>query len=260
MKQNKLWYSGFIYSLGALIGLIIVWQLVVLITDVPRFILPPPALVYTAFVENWRLIAEHGLVTFTEVMLGLMIGIFLGVATALQLELSPTARLFLRPILVFSQAIPVFALAPVLTLWLGYGLISKVTMAVLIIYFPVTSAFFDGLRKTPPGLLDLATVMQATNLRTLFYLKIPAAMPSLLSGVRLAAVYAPIGATIGEWVGSSEGLGYLMLLANGRVKTDLMFAALFSLGALSMSLYGLINVLIRQFLFKYENPSERKSL
>ena len=149
MKQNKLWYSGFIYSLGALIGLIIVWQVVVLITDVPRFILPPPALVYTAFVENWRLIAEHGLVTFTEVMLGLMIGILLGVATALQLELSPTARLFLRPILVFSQAIPVFALAPVLTLWLGYGLISKVTMAVLIIYFPVTSAFFDGLRKTP---------------------------------------------------------------------------------------------------------------
>ena len=102
--------------------------------------------------------------------------------------------------------------------------------------------------------------MQATNLRTLFYLKIPAAMPSLLSGVRLAAVYAPIGATIGEWVGSSEGLGYLMLLANGRVKTDLMFAALFSLGALSMSLYGLINVLIRQFLFKYENPSHRNSL
>ena len=260
MKQNKLWYSGFIYSLGALIGLIIVWQVVVLTTDVPRFILPPPVLVYKAFVENWRLIAEHGLVTFTEVILGLTIGILFGVATALQLEMSPTARLCLRPILVFSQAIPVFALAPVLTLWLGYGLISKVTMAVLIIYFPVTSAFFDGLRKTPPGLLDLATVMQATNLRTLFYLKIPAAMPSLLSGVRLAAVYAPIGATIGEWVGSSEGLGYLMLLANGRVKTDLMFAALFSLGALSISLYGLINVLIRQFLFRYENPSDRKSL
>ncbi len=258
MKKNKTRYSGLIYSITALFGLIVVWQGVVLFTGVPRFILPPPALVFTAFVENWRLIAEHGLVTFTEVILGLIIGIFLGMATALQLEISPTARLFLRPILVFSQAIPVFALAPVLTLWLGYGLISKVTMAVLIIYFPVTSAFFDGLRKTPPGLLDLATVMQAKNLRTLFYLKIPAAMPSLLSGVRLAAVYAPIGAIIGEWVGSSEGLGYLMLLANGRVKTDLMFAALFSLGALSMSLYGLVNVLIRQFLYKYENPINKK--
>tara|TARA_A200000113_G_scaffold190545_1_gene178944 strand:+ start:582 stop:1364 length:783 start_codon:yes stop_codon:yes gene_type:complete len=255
MKKNKTRYSGLIYSITALFGLIVVWQGVVLFTGVPRFILPPPALVFTAFVENWRLIAEHGLVTFTEVILGLIIGIFLGMATALQLEISPTARLFLRPILVFSQAIPVFALAPVLTLWLGYGLISKVTMAVLIIYFPVTSAFFDGLRKTPSGLLDLAKVMQATNLRTLFYLKIPAAMPSLLSGIRLAAVYAPIGATIGEWVGSSEGLGYLMLLANGRVKTDLMFAALFTLGALSIALYGLINVTIHKFLFIYENSS-----
>ena len=255
MKQNKIQYSGLIYSIAALTGLIVVWQAVVLFSGVPRFILPPPALVYMAFVENWRLIVDHGLVTFTEVILGLMIGIFLGIGTALQLEMSSSARLFLRPILVFSQAIPVFALAPVLTLWLGYGLISKVTMAVLIIYFPVTSAFFDGLRKTPPGLLDLATVMQATNLRTLFYLKIPAAMPSLLSGIRLAAVYAPIGATIGEWVGSSEGLGYLMLLANGRVKTDLMFAALFTLGTLSVSLYGFINVLIRQFFFRYENPS-----
>ena len=255
MKQNKTRYSSLIYSIAALAGLIVVWQGVVLFTGVPRFILPPPALVFKAFVENWRLIADHGLVTFTEVILGLTIGIFLGLATALQLEISPTARLFLRPILVFSQAIPVFALAPVLTLWLGYGLISKVTMAVLIIYFPVTSAFFDGLRKTPPGLLDLAKVMQATNLRTLFYLKVPAAMPSLLSGIRLAAVYAPIGATIGEWVGSSEGLGYLMLLANGRVKTDLMFAALFTLGALSIALYGLINVIINKFLFIYENSS-----
>ena len=259
MKKNKMRYSGLIYSITALAGLIVVWQGVVLFTGVPRFILPPPALVFTAFVENWRLIAEHGMVTFTEVILGLIIGIFLGIATALQLEISPTARLFLRPILVFSQAIPVFALAPVLTLWLGYGLISKVTMAVLIIYFPVTSAFFDGLRKTPLGLLDLAKVMQATNLRTLFYLKIPAAMPSLLSGIRLAAVYAPIGATIGEWVGSSEGLGYLMLLANGRVKTDLMFAALFTLGALSIALYGLINVTIRKFLFIYEKSSSYDS-
>lgn len=255
MRHDNKQYSGFIYSIAALGGLVVIWQAVILLTNVPRFILPPPSLVYNAFVENWRLIADHGLITLTEVILGLVIGIFLGFVTALQLEISPTARLFLRPILVFSQAIPVFALAPVLTLWLGYGLISKVTMAVLIIYFPVTSSFSDGLRKTPSGILDLALVMQATSLRTLFYLKIPAAMPSLLSGVRLAAVYAPIGATIGEWVGSSEGLGYLMLLANGRVKTDLMFASLFTLGALSLTLYGLINVLIRRFLFRYEISS-----
>jgi len=252
MKQNKLASSGLLAGLAALAGLIVIWKLVVSLTAVPRFILPSPGLVLASFLDNWQLIASHGLVTLTEVVFGLIIGITLGIATALQLEMSPSARLFLRPILVFSQAIPVFALAPVLTLWLGYGMISKVTMAVLIIYFPVTSAFFDGLQKTPPGLLDLAKVMQASKLRTLFLLKVPSAVPSLLSGIRLAAVYAPIGATIGEWVGSSEGLGYLMLLANGRVMTDLMFAALFTLGALSMSLYGLINLLIRRYMSRFE--------
>ena len=194
------------------------------------------------------------LVTLTEVIFGLIIGIALGMITALQFEISPTVKFFLKPVLIFSQAIPVFALAPVLTLWLGYGMISKVTMAVLIIYFPVTSAFHDGLTRTPQGLLDLSKVMQAKPLRLLFLIKLPAAVPNLLSGIRLAAVYAPIGAVIGEWVGSSQGLGYLMLLANGRVKTDLMFAALFTLGFMSMSLYGLITIWIKLSFKRFDTP------
>jgi putative hydroxymethylpyrimidine transport system permease protein len=133
------------------------------------------------------------------------------------------------PILVLSQTVLVFALAPILILWIGYGLGSKIAMTILIIYFPVTSTFFDGLRATPAGFLDLAQSMQATSLRTLFHVRVPAALPALSSGLRLAAVYAPIGAIIGEWVGASQGLGYLMLLANGRVKIDLMFAALITL-------------------------------
>ena len=126
------------------------------------------------------------------------------------------------------------------------------TMAVLIIYFPVTSALHDGLTRTPSGFSDLAHVMNSKPIRFLFLIRLPAAMPNLLSGIRLAAVYAPIGAVIGEWVGSSQGLGYLMLLANGRVKTDLMFAALFTLGFLSMSLYGLITLLIKLFFGRFE--------
>ena len=200
----------------------------------------------------FELIVEHLFITLSEIMLGLTIGITLGIITALQFEMSSTAKFVLKPMLVFSQAIPVFALAPVLTLWLGYGMISKVTMAVLIIYFPVTSALHDGLLRTPSGLSDLAHVMNAKPLRLLFLIRLPAAMPNLLSGIRLAAVYAPIGAVIGEWVGSSQGLGYLMLLANGRVKTDLMFAALFTLGFLSMSLYGLITLLIKLFFGRFE--------
>ena len=121
--------------------------------------------------------------------------------------------------------------------WLGYGIWSKILIAVLIIYFPVTSAFSDGLAATPKGWLDLARTMQARPHHMLWRIRVPAAMPALASGLRLAAVYAPIGAVIGEWVGASQGLGYLMLLANGRAKTDLMFAALAVLALMTLVLY-----------------------
>jgi putative hydroxymethylpyrimidine transport system permease protein len=232
------------HTIAALAAVGIIWQVTVMLTGVPGYILPSLSDVAIAFVENWQLIGEHMLVTLTEVILGLAIGTFLGFVTALQLEMSSTARLFLRPILIFSQAIPVFALAPLLTLWLGYGMISKVVMAILIIYFPVTSSFYDGLATTPRRFLDLAATMGSTKWRQLFLIKVPAAAPSLFSGIRLAAVYAPIGATIGEWVGSSQGLGYLMLLASGRVKIDLMFASLLTLGVMSMGLYAIITVLL----------------
>jgi putative hydroxymethylpyrimidine transport system permease protein len=240
------------YTVAALASVGIVWQLAVMLTGVPRYILPSLNDVLVAFADNWQLIGEHLLVTLTEVVLGLVIGTCLGFVTALQLEMSTSARLFLRPILIFSQAIPVFALAPLLTLWLGYGMISKVVMAILIIYFPVTSSFYDGLLTTPKPLLDLAATMRTTKWRQLFLIKVPAAAPSLFSGIRLAAVYAPIGATIGEWVGSSQGLGYLMLLASGRVKIDLMFASLLTLGVMSMGLYAIITLLLSR-LSRYHN-------
>ncbi|MEM6579109.1 MAG: ABC transporter permease [Pseudomonadota bacterium] len=213
------------------------WQSVVTFTGVPRFILPGPGLVAETWWSSRALIAGHAFVTATEILLGLLIGAGLGVAVALLLASSRTARVFLQPILVFSQTLPVFALAPILTLWLGYGLGSKVAMAVLIVFFPVASAFLDGLLRTPHGYLDLARTMQARSIAVMWHIRIPAALPSLASGLRLSAVYAPIGAVIGEWVGASEGLGYLMLLANGRSKTDLMFAALFTLSILSIALY-----------------------
>ncbi|MEM9708550.1 MAG: ABC transporter permease [Pseudomonadota bacterium] len=219
---------------------IALWQAIVSLTGLPRFILPGPGLVAQTWWENRAIIAEHTLVTGTEVVIGLIIGASLGIATAIHLAASPSTRALVQPILVFTQALPVFALAPVLTLWLGYGLGSKIAMAVLIIYFPVVSSFLDGLERTPKGYLDLAQTMQARPGRILWHVRIPAALPSLASGLRLAAVYAPIGAVIGEWVGASRGLGYLMLLANGRAKTDLMFAALLTLGVLSVVLHQVV--------------------
>ncbi len=230
----------------AALALLAIWQGVVWATGAPPFILPSPARVAEAMWTSRALIAEHGIITLVEVLAGLALGAGLGAATAIQLTLSPAARRVVLPALVFSQAVPVFALAPILTLWMGYGIGSKILMTVLIIYFPVTSAFFDGLRRTDPQLLDLAQVMGAGTGATLWRIRVPAALPDLASGLRLASVYAPIGAVIGEWVGASRGLGYLMLLANGRAKTDLMFAALFVLALGAVALYAGFGVLARR--------------
>jgi putative hydroxymethylpyrimidine transport system permease protein len=229
----------------ALLGLL-AWQAVVTFADLPRFILPGPALVFSTLWTSRMLIAEHAIVTATEVLIGLGLGAALGFASAILLVASPLARTLIRPMLVFSQAIPVFALAPILTLWLGYGLWSKVAMALLIIYFPVTSAFFDALMRAPLAWVELARVMNATPARILWCVRVPAAMPGFASGLRLAAVYAPIGAIIGEWVGASRGLGYLMLLANGRAKIDLMFAALIVLAVLTLVLHAAVDAICRR--------------
>lgn len=221
------------------------WQGVVWLGDLPPFILPGPLRVADALWLNRVVIAENAVVTIGEVLVGLVLGAVLGAATAVQLAASPAARAAVRPILVFTQAVPVFALAPVLTLWFGYGLWSKIAMAVLIIYFPITSAFYDGLTRTPQGFIDLARTMGATSRRIMWRVRIPAAVPSLASGLRLAAVYAPIGAVIGEWVGASQGLGHLMLLANGRAKVDLMFAALLVLAAFTVLLHAGIDRVAR---------------
>ena len=235
-----------VHITGVALVSLLAWQAVVTLADLPRFILPGPDLVFVTLWTSRALIAEHALVTAAEVLLGLGLGAALGFASAILLAASPLARSVLRPMLVFSQAVPVFALAPILTLWLGYGLWSKVAMALLIIYFPVTSAFFDALMRTPPGWLELARVMNASPGRTLWRIRVPAAMPGFASGLRLAAVYAPIGAIIGEWVGASQGLGYLMLLANGRAKIDLMFAALIVLAVLTLLLHTAVDATCRR--------------
>lgn len=224
----------------ALVALILIggWAVVAWGTGAPAFILPSPLRVAEAFVANAGLIGEHALVTLGEVLAGLALGAGLGAATAVWLSLSEAARRLVMPALVFSQAVPVFALAPVLTLWMGYGIWPKIFVTVLIIYFPVASAFLDGLRRADPALIELARVMGGGRWRILWRIRAPLALPDLASGLRLAAVYAPIGAVIGEWVGASKGLGYLMLLANGRAKTDLMFAALVALALGAVALHA----------------------
>ncbi|MCV2894985.1 ABC transporter permease [Lentibacter sp. XHP0401] len=244
--------TGWRAGIAATCLMLVLWQTVIWTTGVARFILPPPALVAQTIWESRALLAEHAVITMAEVLIGLVLGAALGFVSAIGMVASPTARALVRPILVFSQSVPVFALAPILTLWLGFGLWSKITMALIIIYFPVTSSFFDALMRTNRDWIGLAKVMGASPARIMWHIRVPAALPGFASGLRLAAVYAPIGAIIGEWVGASKGLGYLMLLANGRAKTDLMFAALIVLAILTILLHATVNKLCEKTLDRPE--------
>lgn len=237
-----------IRPLIVLAGLLALWQAVVSFSGAPPYILPGPALVARALAERFDLILEHAGVTLFEIVAGFAIGAAVGIGSALAMSFFRPARRWLLPVLVVSQAVPVFALAPVLTLWLGYGIESKVAMAVLIIYFPVTAAFHDGLRRTERGWLDLAQVMNGSRWAVLRHVRLPAALPALGSGLRVAAAVAPIGAIVGEWVGSSSGLGYLMLHANARVQIDLMFATLFVLALAACAFYFAVDAAVRRLV------------
>jgi putative hydroxymethylpyrimidine transport system permease protein len=237
---------AWVRPLITLLGLLAVWQLVVTLSGVPPFILPGPMAVLETLATRWPLIMGHAWITATEIILGFLLGALLGAASGLLLASFATARRWLLPLFIISQALPVFALAPLLVLWLGYGMASKVAMAVLIIYFPVTAAFYDGLKRADPEMLDLVRLLGASRFDMIRLIRLPAALPSLASGLRVAASVAPIGAVVGEWVGSSGGLGYLMLHANARMQVDLMFAALFVLAAMALALYLVVDRLGRR--------------
>jgi putative hydroxymethylpyrimidine transport system permease protein len=205
-------------------------------------------------VDNADRLATDTAVTLVEIAAGLIVGVAVGIAAGLVMAASPLIGRMLSPVLLVSQALPVFAIAPLLVLWFGFGLASKVVMAAIIIFFPVASALADGLRRTDPGLLDLAALSGAGSLRTLALIRLPAALPSLATGIRVGAVFAPIGAVIGEWVGASHGLGLMMIEANARMKTDLMFAALAILAVTVLVIRAVVDHLTRRMIPWVEDP------
>ena len=233
MKKLANWLGLFLLLIG-------LWQALVSIFTLPTYLFPSPIAVFERLLQHTDLLLSHAKVTLIEIALGLI--------SALLLTLSRRVSAFLMPLLVISQAVPVFAIAPLLVLWLGYGMASKIAMAVLIIYFPVTAACYDGLRNTPQSWLQLAQTLQISPQAMLFKVRLPAALPALASGLRIAVSIAPIGAVVGEWVGSSEGLGYLMLQANARMQIDLMFAALFLLLLIALCLYFFTDYWLRRSL------------
>lgn len=241
-----------IRALLTFLGLLMLWEAAVRLLALPHYLLPAPSRVFSALLRNAESLALNASITLAEMLLGLLFGALLGAMAALALLISGNARRWLLPLLVASQAIPVFALAPLLVLWLGYGMASKIAMALLIIFFPVAMTLYDGLRRTDPGLLELARAMTADDPRhaprVLVHIRLMAALPALFSGLKVAAAVAPIGAVIGEWVGASAGLGFMMLQANARVQIDVMFAALFVLALCAVGLHGGVTWLSRRLL------------
>lgn len=228
--------------------LLLLWQSVIVVFNLPHYMLPKPLDVFSKLIDSYDLLLEHTLVTLQEIIIGIVLGAFFGLSSAFALFYFKRIEKYLLPILVISQAIPVFAIAPLLVLWFGYGMASKIAMTIIIIYFPITTACYDGLKNTPKQWLQLAQTYKLSAFTILYKVRFKASLPSLASGLKIAVCIAPIGAVIGEWVGSSKGLGYLMLHANARMQIDLMFSALFILIILTLSIYFLTDFLTKKFI------------
>ena len=230
-------------------GFLAFWEITVRLLGTPAYILPTPSRVAVTLVEQAGLLWRDALVTGSEMLGGLLLGTAAGIGVSLVMAQSRRLEQALGPLLVVAQALPVFAIAPLLVVWFGFGIASKLAMAGLIIFFPVSTSLFEGLRRTDEGLIDLARLNRASRRDTLFLLRLPAAMPALASGLRVAAAVAPLGAVVGEWVGSSSGLGLVMLHANARMQTDTVFAGLTILVVFSLALWGAVGVLTRRLVF-----------
>jgi putative hydroxymethylpyrimidine transport system permease protein len=240
-----------IFLCGSLMGvfLLLTWQSLVWLLQTPDYILPAPLDVFAALQRELPILWPHVTTTITEILIGLTLGTLCGCLAGTILAYFRPLNLWFLPLLIVSQVIPTFAIAPLLVIWLGYGIASKVVTTVLMIFFPITSAFYDGLKNTPAEWLALAQTMSHSKWHIFWHVQVPAALPQLASGLRIAAVAAPIGAIVGEWVGASSGLGYLILNANARMQIDTMFATLFVVMIMALLLYYMVDGLLKKLIW-----------
>ena len=234
------------------------WELATRLTDYPAFILPSPGLVWERFSQVIRdgSLLRHVVVTLKEVLAGLALGVSAATVLGYLLAKSRTFERLLSPYIVASQSVPVVAIAPLLIIWFGPGLSSKVLICALIVFFPVLVNTIVGLRSVPEELRDLMRSLQATRWQTMRYLEIPAAMPVFLGGLRIGATLSVIGAVVGEFVGADRGLGFLVNVGRGQYDTALVFVAVFSLILMALTLY-LLMVLIESRLLSWQKRPDQ---
>lgn len=226
------------------------WEALVRLAKLPRFILPSPLDVLRRLGQSLAdgSLLYHTGVTLLEVTLGLLLGVTLATALGYSIAKSRSLERVLAPYLVASQAIPIVAIAPLLVIWLGHGILSKVIICALIVFFPVLVNTVVGVRAVPPALYDMMNSLRATRWQTLTKLEAPASMPVLLGGLRIGATLSVIGAIVGELVDAKAGLGFLLKVGDFQYDTAMVFVAVIMLVALALSLYGVVTLLERRFL------------
>jgi putative hydroxymethylpyrimidine transport system permease protein len=238
------------YGLACLfvIAMIVIWQLWIKIFDVPKYLFASPTGIVTSLQKDWARYLEPNIwPTLTEVLIGFGISVVLGVGLAIILHLFTPLRRAVYPLLIGSQTIPIVVLAPILVILLGYGLLPKVVIVALICFFPIVVNGLDGLRLVDDDFIAMMRTLDATRWSIFRKVEFPGALPSIFSGMRVAATFAAIGAVFGEWAGSSQGLGYLIQASTPNLQTARIFAAILLLTLIAMALFGLVSLLERIF-------------
>jgi len=236
------------YGLAMLFSLVMlgIWEFWVWAFHVPKYLLPSPSGIVIALKHDWvKILAPATWVTLREVLIGFVIAAVTGVGLAIVLHLFGTLRRAVYPILIGSQTIPIVVLAPILVILLGYGIMPKLVIVALICFFPIVVNGLDGLRLVDDDFIHMTRTLDASRWAIFRRVEFPGALPSIFSGMRIAATFAAIGAIFGEWSGASAGLGYVMLQATPNLQTARIFAAILILTLIAMALFGLVSLLER---------------
>ena len=242
--RRGVWWQAVLPALG----LALLWEAYVRLRGVDPVFLPAPSRVLAAGWRSAGLLASHARYTLAEAALGLGLALLAGAALGAAISLSPLLRRALYPLLVVSQTIPMIALAPLLVIWFGFGILPKVLVVALVCFFPISVAVADGLGSAAPEMERLLRSMGASRWQLFLKVRLPHALPTLFSGLRIAVTYAMIGAIFGEYVGAYEGLGILMQTAKSSYRTDLVFAAIAVTAVVSIGLFLLVGAVERALL------------
>lgn len=263
-KQSRFgkWINGLTLLPFTLALTIFVWYLIVWVGDLQPFILPTPHLIWQRFVRAVAdgSLGQHFLYTLWEVLAGLVLGSVVATAVGYILAKSRPLERLLSPYIVASQSVPVVAIAPLLVIWFGPGMFSKVLTCALIVFFPILINTIVGIRSVPEDLYGLMRSLQASRAQIFWLLEMPSALPVLLGGLRIGATLAVIGAVVGEFVGSDRGLGFLINVGRGQYDISLVFVAVFSLVAMALALYAVVIYMERWLLSWQQRDEDSKNL